>query len=112
MRRVMPRRHARNVVRTRTARGTKEYLAECLWPGVTEDELAELDLRAFATTSGSDGYVRYLGSILMPDDEVVFFRFSAPSPHAVQAVAERAGIPFERIVESVRRPGPDEREET
>jgi hypothetical protein len=100
------------MMRTRTARGAKEYLAECLWPGVTEEELAELDLRAYATTSVTDGNVRYLGSILMPNDEVVFFRFSAPSPYAVQAVAESAGIPFERIVESVRRPGPDEREET
>jgi Nickel responsive protein SCO4226-like len=91
-----------------------EYLAECLWPGVTQAEMDEVDARARSTTeraSGAQRDVRYLGSILMPRDEVVFFVFSGPSAKAVHAVATRAEIPFERIVPSIRRPNPHEREE-
>jgi hypothetical protein len=98
---------------TRTAgRVVTEYLAECLWPGVTEAELAVVDVRArrAAGTAGDD--VRYLGSVLMPADEVVFFVFSGPSESAVRAVADRAELPFERIVTSLRRFGPYEREES
>jgi len=91
-----------------------EYLAECLWPGVTQAEMDEVDARARSTTeraSGAQRDVRYLGSILMPRDEVVFFVFRGPSANAVHAVATRAEIPFERIVPSIRRPNPHEREE-
>jgi hypothetical protein len=91
-----------------------EYLAECLWPGVTETELAELDARVRSRTVGerdrSDD-VRYLGSTLMPGDEVVFFVFTGPSASAVEEVAASVRIPFERIVESVRLSGSSEREE-
>jgi hypothetical protein len=91
-----------------------EYLAECLWPGVTQAQMDEVDARARSTTeraSGARGDVRYLDSILMPRDEVVFFVFSGPSAKAVRAVATGAEVPFERIVTSVRRPNPHEREE-
>ena len=87
---------------------TREYLAECLWPGVTEADLAELGARARVCADASSGgtdEVRYLGSMLMPGDEVVFFVFGGPSADAVRVVAERASIPFERIVESVRDAG-------
>jgi hypothetical protein len=76
-----------------------EYLAECLWPGVSEAAIAELDTRVRETTHGD---VRYLGSTLIPEDEVVFFAFEGPSADDIRAVAEQAEIPFERIVESVR----------
>ena len=82
-----------------------EYLAECLWPGVTAAELTDLDARARQTaeaTAGSGDEVTYAGSILMPEDEVVFFVFTGPSADAVRNVAARVGIPFERIVGSVR----------
>jgi hypothetical protein len=87
-----------------------EYLAECLWPGVTKADLADLDARVRATVVG--GEVRYLGSMLVPGDEVVFCFFEAPTVDAVEAVAGRAEIPFERILESVRVSGWVEREET
>ena len=91
-----------------------EYLAECLWPGVTQAEMDEVDARARSTTqraSRAQRDVRYLGSILMPGDEVAFFVFSGPSAKAVRAVATGAEIPFERIVPSIRRPNPTTREE-
>jgi hypothetical protein len=98
----------------RKSRST-EYLAECLWPGVTETELAVLDARAREATDATARTgkgVRYLGSMLMPEDEVVFFLFSGPSADAVEALAASAEIPFERIVESVRVAGSTQGEST
>jgi hypothetical protein len=80
-------------------------MAECMWSGVTQSELVEADARASASaaaTAGGSEPVRYLGSMLVPDDEVVFFFFAGPSSAAVEQVAQRAGIPFERVLESVR----------
>lgn len=84
---------------------TDQYLAECFWPGVSQDELDGLDTRAresATATSGTDLEVRYLGSMLMPEDEVVFCFFDGPSADAVRTVAERADIPYARIVKSRR----------
>jgi hypothetical protein len=77
------------------------YVAECFWTGITEQDLRELDARAQAHVeelAGAGETVRYLGSILMRADEVVLCRFEG-SETAVRRVAERARIPFERIVE-------------
>ena len=93
------------------------YLAECFWTGVREADVEALDARirrvlaapasdaAPAVSSGSSGEfggVRYRGSLLVPGDEVVFCCFDGPSSDAVAAVAERARVPFARIVASVR----------
>jgi hypothetical protein len=45
--------------------------------------------------------VAYLGSILFPDDELVLCLFESPSRAAVMEANERAGIPCERIMESI-----------
>jgi hypothetical protein len=83
-----------------------EYLAECFWPGVQESDLHALDQRASASaaelSTGSDR-VEYLGSLLMRQDEVVLCRFTG-SEEAVRRVAERAAIPFERILEAATSP--------
>ncbi len=42
----------------------------------------------------------YLGSILFRDDELVLCLFDAPSSAALRRVAERAGIPRERVMNS------------
>jgi hypothetical protein len=88
--------------------GGGEYLAECFWPGVREGELHELDERATATAaevSAAGRPVRYLGSLLMRRDEVVLCLYEG-SPDAVREAAERAQVPFERIVETARSPWP------
>jgi len=87
---------------------TTEYVAECFWPGVDEAAVRALDARAggsadeLARTGES---VRYLGSILMREDEVVLCLFDG-SADAVRRAAERAEIPFERILEASRSPWP------
>ena len=47
--------------------------------------------------------VRYLGSILLREDEVVLCQFDGTA-ETVRAVAERAQVPFERILHAARSP--------
>lgn len=85
-----------------------EYLAECFWPGVRESDLGELDRRAVASVADlarAGEQVRYLGSLLMAEDEVVLCRFEG-SETAVRRAAERAAVPFERILLAARSPWP------
>jgi hypothetical protein len=84
--------------------GTKGFVAECFWPGVREADIESADARARLSAEALDREgqtVHYLGSLLFPSDEVVFFQFDAVSADAVRRASERAAIPFERIVESV-----------
>ncbi len=78
------------------------YVAECFWTGVKSRDLAELDERAGASAAkvSADGKrVRYLGSMLMRQDEVVLCFFEG-TEEGVRLAAEEARIPFERIVET------------
>jgi len=84
---------------TRTAPAT-DFVAECFCPGVDEAALRELDARAGASAvqlAGKGEPVRYLGSILMREDEVVLCLFEG-GERAVRRAAEQAEIPFDRIV--------------
>ena len=83
------------------------YVAECFWPGVTREDIVQLDARVLASVDRKSRMsvgVRYLGALLLPTDEVVFCFFDAPSADAVEVVARRAKIPFERILRSVNVP--------
>jgi hypothetical protein len=44
--------------------------------------------------------VRYLGSILVPEDETCFYVYEASSADAVRAAAERASLPAARVLEA------------
>jgi hypothetical protein len=85
------------------------FVAECFWTGVTEGDLRALDARADAAVAelaqGGE-QVHYLGSVLMLTDEVVLCLFEG-SGAVVRQAAERAGIPFERIIESTPWPPPN-----
>jgi len=82
---------------------TSGYLAECFWPGVAEADLRELDERIELALTGTAA--RYLGSILMRDDEVVLCLFEG-SEADVRAAAEQAAVPFERILATAHSPWP------
>src|SRR5437763_6445028 len=85
-----------------------EFLAECFLPGVDQAAVRELDERAgrsAAELSSAGAPVHYLGSLLMREDEVVLCLFQG-SAEAVRRAAERAGVPFERILEATRSPWP------
>lgn len=77
-------------------------VAECLLPGVTAaiaETLAE-QVRAELARSPAPGRVSFLGSLLMPEDEVLMCLFAGPLAE-VRAISERAGLPFERILRCV-----------
>jgi hypothetical protein len=82
---------------------TSSFVAECFWPDVRVADLEALDRRVRAVTA--DLGVRYLGSILVREDEVVLCHFEG-SADAVRDAAERAAIPYERILETTRTPRP------
>ena len=85
-----------------------EFVVECFWPGVDAEAVRALDARAAASAgelTGTGTPVRYLGSLLMREDEVVLCLFEGAEP-AVRQAAERADVPFERILEASRSPWP------
>jgi hypothetical protein len=88
----------------KTTRPMASYVAECFWPGVTPAELESLDDRASLSAGRTSGTVRYIGSMLMPEDEVVFCFFEGPSAEAIAGAAQGAQIPFARILASTGPP--------
>jgi hypothetical protein len=75
-------------------------VAECLLPGLTRATAEALADRVRAELARSPGSVSFLGSLLMPDDEVLMCLFAGP-PAEVRAITERAELPFERILHCV-----------
>jgi Protein of unknown function (DUF4242) len=74
------------------------YTAKCFWPGVTEG-----DLRVAAARAGNPyrQQARFRGALYLPGDELVLCLFDSASPASVKRVSERAGMPCERVIESV-----------
>lgn len=92
---------------------TSSYLVECYWPAISEQKLSAAVLRVREEASelrrhGRD--VEFLGSILVPEDETVFCLFDG-AEEDVRAVSERAGMPFERVLASLRIDGKQAKEE-
>ena len=82
----------------------RSYLVECYWPGVSEDALVGASRRAREAAAelrrdGAD--VDFLSSILVLVDETVFCLFNGCEAD-VRAASEEAGVPFERVLESLR----------
>jgi hypothetical protein len=79
------------------------FTAKCYWPGVTADELERAAERALAATAQTPSPSRptYLGSILFPGDDLVLCLFEASSRAAVKRASDRAGIPCERVMDTV-----------
>ena len=80
------------------------FAAECFWSGVTDQDVRALDerIRAAVSEVASAGHaLRYSGSLLMPTDEVVLCLFDG-AEELVRLAAQRAGVPFDRIVPTTR----------
>ena len=77
------------------------YAAKCYWPGVTQPELELVVARAARTGASASSDVAYRGSLLFADDDLVLCLFDGPSRAAVKDASERAGIPCERLMESI-----------
>jgi Nickel responsive protein SCO4226-like len=80
------------------------FVVECLWPSVSAADLEALDRSIEAATAEllrERRPIRYLGLLLVRDDEIVLCQFEG-SAEDVRDAAERAGVPFERILETSR----------
>ncbi|HEY3833943.1 MAG TPA: hypothetical protein VGO03_16740 [Acidimicrobiia bacterium] len=71
-----------------------DYLVERYWPGVEAADVRRLDERFLAAASN----VTFIGSVLIPDDEVALFGFRARSENDVRAAAAAAGLRCDRVV--------------
>jgi hypothetical protein len=80
------------------------FLVERYWPDV---DLAQLQAAmprldaALGAMAAAGQKVTYLGSILMPADQVVFSLFAADDESAVRELNERAALPADRIARAV-----------
>jgi hypothetical protein len=78
-----------------TERGSiGEFVVECFWPGVDAEAVRALDARAAASAGELTG-----------TGTPVLCLFEGAEP-AVRQAAERADVPFERILEASRSPWP------
>jgi hypothetical protein len=76
------------------------YTAKCFWPGVTGDELRLAAMRAGGETADRPG-TAFLGALYLPGDELVLCLFDATSRARVKRASERAGMPCERVIETI-----------
>jgi hypothetical protein len=85
-------------------RGTRTYAVECYSTDVDRSGVERLAARArevAAALRNRGDSVDYLGALLVPGDEVVFYLFESPSAKAVREASSEAGIVFERVLESI-----------
>jgi hypothetical protein len=76
------------------------YTAKCFWPGVTEDELRLAAARAVGET-GERPSTAFRGALYLPGAELVLCLFDSSSRAGVKRASERAGMPCERVIETV-----------
>jgi hypothetical protein len=87
------------------AEPAESFVAECYWPDVREEDVRALDQRVAASLEND---VRYLGSVLFREDEVVLCHFEGTAD-AIRRVAERARVPYERLLAITVSRGTEER---
>jgi hypothetical protein len=90
-----------------------QFLVELYMPRVDGDaaERGAVQARLGAEAVTLEGRpVRYLRSILVPEEETCFFIFEAGSAEDVEDAARRASLPVERATIAITR-GPGEEEQ-
>ena len=75
------------------------YTAKCYWPGVTEGALRLA--AAGAVDPSGQATTRFRGALYLPGDELVLCLFESSSPAEVKCASEQAGMPCERVIETV-----------
>jgi Protein of unknown function (DUF4242) len=75
------------------------FLVEVYTPvGSPVGDAEQRAVRAAEQLSGEGTPVRYLRAIFVPEDEMCFFLFEAPSAALAGEVSRRAGVAYDRIV--------------
>jgi hypothetical protein len=79
------------------------FVVECYWPAITEEQVrhALALLGPAKNAAGTRESIGHLGCILLPSDGMAIFLFRAPSALRLSQTAQQAGLPFDRIVESI-----------
>ena len=76
------------------------FTAKCFWPGATEEELRVAAARA-GSEPGAQQRPTFVGLLHLPGDELALALFEAGSPLEVKRASEAAGMPCERVIETV-----------
>jgi hypothetical protein len=80
------------------------YLVETFLARGPAGDRLELERRARSAAEAAmraGTRVRFDGSVHIPEDEICFFTFEAPSSREVALVAQRAGLEPLRVVEAI-----------
>jgi uncharacterized protein DUF4242 len=88
------------------------FVVEVYAPHLSGPDLAEIAARAKAAAREmrQEGIrVRYLRSVLVPEDETCFHHFEGPSIDAVQRASKRAGLYADDRLASVKHSVQEER---
>jgi hypothetical protein len=81
-----------------------QFLVEVFTPRARAGDLAAAERSAISAArrvSIVEGAVRYVRATYIPEDEICFFVFDAPSGREAALVAQRAGLEPIRVVEAV-----------
>ena len=80
-----------------------QFLVEVFTPRASAGKLAAAERRATLAARGLsvDGELRFVSATYIPEDEICFFVFEAPSRREAALVAQRAGLEPIRVVEAV-----------
>lgn len=85
------------------------YTAKCFWPGAGESEIRLAAARA--SRDAVQHHAGFRGALYLPADELVLCLFEATSPSSVKRESQSAGLPCERVMETVWI-GPGEADQT
>jgi hypothetical protein len=83
------------------------YLLELYLPRNAVLDPGEL-ARGARRAAEQDRGVRYVRSIVLPEEELCFHVFNAATPALVREAGSRLGMPFERVVEVLEVGASDE----
>jgi hypothetical protein len=75
------------------------YTAKCFWPGAGESEIRLAAARA--SREAVRHHAGFRGALYLPADELVLCLFEATTPSSVKSESESAGMPCERVIETV-----------
>jgi hypothetical protein len=82
------------------------FVVEVYAPNLSRADLADLAVRAEAAVLEMEREgvrVRYLRSVLVPEDETCFHHFEGPTIDAIRRVSERAGLFSDDRLGSIKR---------
>jgi hypothetical protein len=82
----------------------KQFFVEVFTARATAGKLAHAERRATSAArrlSSADREVQFVRATYIPEDEICFFIFDAPSGHDAALAARRAGLEPIRVVEAV-----------